>query len=223
MEFKDEIEMFKFMEEHFYSGVLSDILDEIGYMECAVSPFAMIRPLFPQAITAGRVRTALNAPSRTGREDPYKLAIELMDNMKAGDVCVAASDKTIETGIMGELSATAMRQRGVRGCIVDGYTRDARKIIEMGFPVFARGVSPIDTTDRVAVVDYNCPVIFGGRRVFVGQIVFADLDGIIFIPKEIETELIQEAAKRVKVESDVRKELGEGKKIRDVWDKYHVM
>jgi regulator of RNase E activity RraA len=209
MEFKNEIEMFAFMEENFYAGALSDILDEMGYMECAVSPHVMIKPLYPQAVVAGRVRTALNAPMRTGREDPYKLAIELMDSMKAGEVAV--------------LSATAMRSRGVRGCLVDGYTRDARKIIKLQFPTFAKGVSPIDTTDRVAVVEYDCQIIFGNRQVNSGQIVFADLDGIVLIPKEIEMKVIQEAAKRVKIEKKVRQELGEGKKIRDVWDKYHVM
>lgn len=93
----------------------------------------------------------------------------------------------------------------------------------MGFPVFARGMSPIDTTDRVAVVEYDCPLIFGERRVFPGQIVFADLDGIVFIPKEIEMEVIQKAAKRIEVENNVRKELGESNKVRDVWEKYRVM
>jgi len=223
MDFKNEIEMFQFMEENFYSAALSDILDEMGYMECAISPFAMIRPLFPQAVVAGRIRTLLNAPQKTGRDNPYKLAIELMDSLKPGEVAVAASDKPIETGIMGELSATAMMQRGVHGCLVDGFTRDARKIIQMGFPVFAKGMSPIDTAERVAVVDYDCPLIFGGRRIFPGQIVFADLDGIVVIPKEIEMQMIHEAAARVEVESQVRKELGEGKKVRDVWEKYHVM
>ena len=223
MEFKNEIEMFSFMEENFYSAALSDILDETGYLDCAASPQAMIRPLFPSAVCAGRVRTLLNAPQKTGRDDPYKLAIELMDSLKPGEVAVAASTEPIEAGIMGELSATAMMKRGARGCLVDGFTRDARKIIKLGFPVFARGVSPIDTTDRAAVVEYDCQVMFGKRKVSSGQIVFADLDGIIFIPKNAEREVIQKAAQRVAVEKKVRKELGEGKKVRNVWDKYHVL
>ncbi|MCK4336345.1 MAG: RraA family protein, partial [Candidatus Aminicenantes bacterium] len=70
---------------------------------------------------------------------------------------------------------------------------------------------------------YDCPVMFGSRRIFPGQIIFADLDGVILIPKEIEKEVIQKAADRVGVESEVRKELGKGKKIKDIWDKYHVM
>lgn len=223
MEFRNEVEMFDFMEKHFYAGALSDILDEMGYRECAVSPHAMIHPLYPQAVSAGRARTLLNAPAKTGTEDPYKLAIEVIDSLKPGQVCVCSSDKPIEPGIMGELSAMAMAKRGGRGCIVDGYTRDARKIIQRGFPVFARGVSPIDTTDRVMVVDYDCPIILGGRRVQHGQIVFADLDGIVLIPTEIENEVIQEAAKRVEVETEIRGNLSEGATMRDMWDKYHVL
>lgn len=223
MKFANDVEMFAFMEKTFYSGALSDILDGMGFTECAAGPHALIRPLYQQAVCAGRVRTLLNSPMLTGREDPYKLAIALMDSLKPGEVAVATSTKPLETGIMGELSATAMRSRGARGCLVDGYTRDARKIIEMKFPVFARGVSPIDTTDRAAVVDVDCPVVFAGRRVAPGTIVFADLDGIVFIPKEAEREAIEEAVRRVRDESKVRKALGSRKKVRDVWDKYHVL
>lgn len=223
MRFRSELEMFAFMEREFYSGAISDILDGMGYRKCAASPHALIRPIDPRAVCAGRVRTLLNAPKRTGREDPYKLAIALMDSLKPGEVALATSTKPLETGIMGELSATAMRSRGARGCLVDGYTRDARKIIRMKFPVFARGISPIDTTDRAAVVEIDGPVLFAGRRVAPGTIVFADLDGIVFIPKEIERDAIQEAVRRVRAESKVRAALGAGKKVRDVWDKYHVM
>lgn len=223
MKFESELHMFKFMKEAFYSAALSDILDEHGYPNCAVSPFSGIRPLFEDAIVVGRARTMLNAPQKTGRDDPYKLAIELMDSLQPGDVPVACSIEPIETGIMGELSATAMRSRGAMGCLVDGFTRDCRKLIEMGFPVFARGSSPIDTTDRVAVIEYDEPVKFGNRDLTTGLIVFADLDGIIFIPKEVEMEIIEETARRLKTENNVRKELSGGKKVRDVWDKYRVM
>jgi regulator of RNase E activity RraA len=223
MKFANDVEMFAFMEKTFYSGALSDILDGMGFTECTAGPHALIRPLYQQAVCAGRVRTLLNAPMRTGREDPYKLAIALMDSLKPGEVAVATSTKPLETGIMGELSATAMRSRGARGCLVDGYTRDARKIIQMRFPVFAKGISPIDTTDRAGVVDIDCPVLFAGRRIAPGTIVFADLDGIVFIPREIEKRAIAEAVRRVKAETTVRKALGAGQKVREVWDKHRVL
>jgi len=222
MAFKNEIDMFRFMERYFYAAALSDILDELGYRRCAASPAAMIRPLFPQAVCAGRVRTLLNAPRRTGRDNPYKLALKFMDSLKPGDVAVAAATKPLEAGIMGELSATAMKRRGARGCLVDGFTRDAKKIIRMQFPVFAKGVSPIDTTDRAAVVEYDCPISFAGRKTVPGQIVYADFDGIIFIPKEAENEVIRKAVERVKKETRVRSALRRGIKAQDAWKKYHV-
>lgn len=222
MKFQSDVELFEFMEKFFYSGALSDILDSMGYPKCAANPQAMIRPLYPQAVCAGRTRTLLNAPRKTGREDPYKLALELMDSLRPGEVAVTTSTRPLETGIMGELSATAMRSRGARGCLVDGFTRDARKLIQMGFPVFAKGISPIDTTDRAAVIRCDGPIVFAQRKVLPGQIVFADLDGIIFIPRDIEEKVIQEAVKKVRAETRVRKELHAGKKARDVWDKYHV-
>ena len=223
MEFKNEIEMFEFMENNFYTGALSDILDEMDYTECTASPYSMIRPIYPQAVCAGRTRTLLNAPMLTGKDDPYKLAIDVLDSLQPGEVTVASSDRPIEPGIMGELSATAMIAKGARGTIIDGFTRDARKIIKLQFPVFAKGISPVDTTNRAGVVEYDCPIIVGGRRVNAGQIVFADLDGIIFIPKEVELEVIQEAAKRVDEETLVRNSLKEGKSVRETYDKYHVM
>ncbi|MFC1650517.1 RraA family protein [Candidatus Latescibacterota bacterium] len=223
MKFENDIEMFEFMEQYFYAAALSDILDEMDYPECAVSPHAQIKPLFPQAVCAGRIRTALNAHVNTGKEDPYKLAIELLDSIKPGEIAVCTSDKPLETGIMGELSATSMRERGGRGCIVDGYTRDARKIIQQKFPAFARGTSPVNTSGRAAIVEYDGPVICGGRRVVPGQIVFADMDGIVFIPRDIEMDVIYEAAKRVKVENEIRGKLGEGATLRDMWDEYGVL
>ncbi len=69
MKFKNESEMFEFMEKNFYAGALSDILDEMGYRECAASPHAMIRPLHPGMVCAGRARTLLNAPAKTGTEE----------------------------------------------------------------------------------------------------------------------------------------------------------
>ncbi|MFC1541865.1 RraA family protein [Candidatus Latescibacterota bacterium] len=223
MKFKNEIKMFEFMETYFYAGALSDILDEMDYPECAVSPFDLIKPLYPQAVCAGRIRTLLNAHMHTGKEDPFKLAIELLDSIKPGEVAVCSSDKPLETGIMGELSATSMRSRGGRGCIVDGYTRDARKILQQKFPTFARGTSPINTSGRAAVIEYDCPVVCGGRRVVSGQIVFADLDGIVFIPRDIEMDVINKAVELVETETKIRGKLGDGATMRDMWDEYGVL
>src|SRR5690606_38606195 len=107
--------------------------------------------------------------------------------------------------------------------VVNGFTRDARKLIKMDFPTFAWGASPIDTTGRVRVINYNIPITIGGVKIFPGNLVFADLDGIIVIPQNIEKEVIDEVIKRINTENIVRKELAEGKTMAEVWKKHHVL
>lgn len=115
-----------------------------------------------------------------------------------------------------------MRTRGSVGAIVDGFTGDGRKVLAMGFPVFARGMPPIDTTGRFRGVDYDVPVKLGQLTVESGKIIFADPDGILVIPREIQDEVLDKALERTKVETKVRSELQSGYRLGKVWKKYDV-
>jgi regulator of RNase E activity RraA len=151
------------------------------------------------------------------------LAIEGVDQLTENSLAVITAVEPINTGIMGELTATAMRARKSRGVVVDGFTRDGRKLLSMSFPTFAKGVSPIDTTGRVRVIDIGCPITIGGVRVEPGQIVFADYDGIMVIPREREEEIIEKTIARVNEENLVRKHLAAGGTMAEAWEKYHVL
>jgi 4-hydroxy-4-methyl-2-oxoglutarate aldolase len=222
MEFSTEEELLQYLEQHAYAAVFSDILDEMGHRSQAVSPDTLIRPLCETFVSAGRAVTLLNAPD-TNEEEPYDLVIKCIDSLSPGSVLVTTGKVHLTTGIMGELTATALRVKKCRGAIVNGYTRDSRKLIQMGYPTFAWGSSPIDTTGRVRVVDYNLPLTIGGVKVSPGDLVFADLDGIIVIPKSVETEVIDRVLDRVSTENAVRRELREGKSMSDVWSRYRVL
>jgi regulator of RNase E activity RraA len=222
MEFSTEEELLQYLEQHAYAAVFSDILDGMGYRSQAVSPDTPIRPLSETFVSAGRAVTLLNAPD-TNEEEPYDLVIKCIDSLSPGSVLVTTGEGHLTTGIMGELTATALRVKKCRGAIVNGYTRDSRKLIQMGYPTFAWGSSPIDTTGRVRVVDYNVPLAIGGVKVSPGDLVFADLDGIIVIPKSVETEVIDRVLDRVSTENAVRRELREGKSMSDVWSRYRVL
>ncbi len=218
----EEKALFDRIATQLYAGAISDILDEMGFRNQAISPTLGIRPLDPRSVVIGRALTLLNGHDQ--REDnPYELAIQAMDSMKTGEVLVAAGTEMLETGIFGELSATRVRHAGGRGAVINGFSRDGRKILEMDFPLFCRGISPIDTTGRVRVVDYGCRVPFGNHWVEPGQILFADLDGILLIPPEAETEVLEKALERASVESQVRSELRQGATMDEVWKKYHVL
>jgi len=222
MDFKSETELFDYMEKYFYSAALSDILDEMGIKQQAVDPSIGIKPLRTDFVTAGRAYTFLNAID-TREEDPYELAIKGVDQLRKNSLAVITSVEPTNFGIMGELTATAMRARKSRGAVVDGFTRDGRKLLAMDFPTFAKGVSPIDTTGRVRVVDIGCTVTIGGVRIEPDNIVFADFDGIMVIPKEQEKEIIEKTIARVNEENLVRKHLKAGGTMAEAWEKYHVL
>jgi regulator of RNase E activity RraA len=220
--FKCESELFSYLEENAYAAVFSDILDEMGEHFQVISPHSKIYPLKDNFVIVGRAITLLNE-NNSCKEEPYDTVIKCIDSLPSGSILVTTGSDIFTAGIMGELTATALRVKKSRGVIVNGYTRDARKLIKMEFPTFAWGASPIDTTGRVRVVDYNIPIIIGGVRISPGDLIFADLDGIVIIPKNLEKEVIDEVIKRISTENVVRKELAEGKSMAEVWNKYHVL
>jgi regulator of RNase E activity RraA len=221
MNIKEELNYFEKISKSAYSGIISDILDEMGFRNQVIPPSLGIKPLKSTWVAIGRAKTYLNAPD-TNVEDPYQLAIVGMDQLKPGQIFVGGGEIGCE-GIMGELSAHRMRQKDCRGVIANGYTRDSRALLAINFPVFCKGASPIDTTGRVRVVDLDVPIPFGNKFISPGEIVFADLDGIVVFPKECEEEAILKVIKRVDEEKKVRRELRRGKTMKEVWDKYHIM
>ena len=219
---ENEQELFEYIAAHAYADVFSDILDEMGYRDCVISPATKIRPLDEGYVIFGRCCTMLNEID-TNRIDPYEGAIKCIDNIEPGAVLFTTGKGELPTGIMGELTATAMKARGAKGAIVNGYSRDVRKLKRMGFPTFAWGPSPIDTTGRVRVTAINEPIEVGGVTVHPRELVFADYDGIVIVPSAIEHEVIEQVIERIKVEGKVRSELSVGQSMRSVWEKYQVL
>lgn len=222
MEFSTDTERFDFMEAHFYAAALSDVMDELGLRNQVLDPGLGIRPLRPDFVTAGRACTLLNAENPR-EENPYELAIAAVDRLARDSLIVATWAEPMNPGIMGELTATAMRARKSRGAVVNGFTRDGRKLLSMSFSIFAQGVSPIDTRGRSRIVDFDCPVTVGGVRIAPGDIVFADFDGIVVLPRDVEDEAIEKAAARVREEDHVRNHLAEGGTMAEAWEKYHIL
>ncbi len=210
------------METHFYAAVLSDVLDEMGLRNQVIDPALGIGPLRQDFVIAGRAATMVNdANQRT--DDPYELAIKAIDQLTENSLLVTTWKQEMNPGIMGELTATAMRARKSRGAFVNGFTRDARKMLDADFPIFAKGVSPIDTTGRSRVVDYDCDIQVGGVTIHSGDIFFADYDGALVIPQDAEDKVISETIERVNQENKVRNHLAAGGTMAEAWKKYGVL
>jgi regulator of RNase E activity RraA len=169
----------------------------------------------------GRARTLYWVETQSiPEDDPYGLEIEAMDSMKAGDVVVHSTDYNGTNAPWGELMSTISKNKGVAGCVCDSQVRDCVKIIEMKFPVFCAGIRPLDSKGRGLVTDYDIPVQCGGVTVHPGDVIFADFDGVVVVPKGVESEIFHRAKDKVENENHSRRELQNGRSLREVYNKY---
>lgn len=174
-----------------------DILDDLGYRHQAMHH--RLRPLGGENCTfAGRARTFRWMETDYVVEgDPYGLEIDAMDSLKPGDVVVHSSDPGWTNAPWGELMSTLAKRNGVTGCVCDGLIRDCRQIVAMGFPVFHAGIRPVDSKGRGRVMAYDVPVRSGDVLVHPGDLIFADFDGVVVLPRAVETEVLGLAAEKV--------------------------
>ncbi len=136
---------------------------------------------------------------------------------------VAAAGGSTASGVWGELLSTAAANSGCRGALVDGAVRDVVKMNAMGFVVFARGTCPRDSLHRQRVVALDVAVEVGGVTIAPGDLVLADDDGAVVIPREVEAEALSRAREKVEAENVVRDAIRAGLKSTEAFRKYGVL
>lgn len=209
------------MRESLYSAVVCDALDSLGYRN--QSPRVPLRPMTTNGLLVGRCKTTLWADMFHEDPRPYELELKAVDECQPDDVLIAAADGSMRSGIWGELLSTAATNRGCVGAIVDGAVRDVVRMTDMRFPVFARGTCVYDSRDRQRVIDIDVPVEIRGVRFCPGDLVFADVDGVVVVPHEVESEAIRRAWDKVHAENEVRDAIRNGMKATEAWDTYGVL
>lgn len=210
--------------DELYTAVLSDVLDGFGYRDQALRPF--VRPLDETQNLFGRARTGLymNSYSVAEDENPYEIEIDLIDDLRPGDVAVLGCDGPTErVAPWGELLSTAARKRGGLGCVTDGLVRDVRRIREMRFPVFHGGIAPLDSRGRGKMMARDVPIACGGVPVSSGDVVFGDVDGVVIIPAAIAEKVVAAAIDKIHSENLTRTELERGLSLGEVYRKYGVL
>ncbi len=216
-------EKFKWMKEHLYVPIVCDVLDNLGYRNQAMHQ--RLRPLDPQHCTfIGRARTYRWMETDYIEEvDPYGLEIEAVDSIKPGDVVVHSTDFAGTNAPWGELMSTIAQRNGAVGCVCDSMIRDCVRIIGLKFPIFYAGIRPLDSLGRGRVMAYDVPVRCGDVVVNPGEIVYADFDGVVVIPKEVEDKVLDLAYDKVFKENQSRQDLMNGDSLRAVFDRYGVL
>lgn len=176
-----------------------------------------LRPLLPDMKNCGFIGRARTFEWKeidyVDEKDPYGLEIEAMDALTEGDVIIHSTDFNSKNAPWGELMSTIAKRKGVAGCVCDSQVRDCIKIIDMNFPVYYAGISPLDSKGRGVVIAYDVPVPCGEILVNHGELVYADFDGIITIPKSDEQELIQRVRKLIDTDPVIREGLHKGQNV----------
>ena len=218
----DRITLYDRMARELYVAVVSDVLDGLGLRNQVMH--AGVKPIDPASrqVVVGRAATVLFAPIYHVPPEPYTVAISAIDALTPGDIAVLATGG-IESTYWGELFSNAALGRGARGVVMDGYHRDTRKILDLGFPVFSTGSRPVDIAGRAQAIAYNVPVNCGGVQIEPGDIIFAEIDGIAVIPHSVADEGVARAFAKVATEDRAREDLREGAYLADVWKKYRVL
>lgn len=216
-------ELFQWIKENLYVPVVCDILDQLGYRNQAMHQ--RLRPLDEEhCVFVGRARTARwMEVDYINYDNPYGKEIEFMDTIGEDDVIVHSTDYSGTNAPWGELMSTVSVVHKAAGCVCDSQIRDCVRIKALKFPVFYTGIRPLDSSGRGLVVDYDVPVHCGDVLVHPGEIVYADFDGVVVIPKEAEEKVFELARKKASAENSTREELLQGKTLREVYDKYGAL
>lgn len=159
-----------------------------------------MRPIYPGAQACGTAVTVLAHPG-----DNWMLHVAA-EMIAPGDVVVVALSADNTDGMFGELLATSYRALGAKGLVIEAGCRDVRALHEMGFPVWSRAVSAKGTV-KAAIGSVNIPVVCGGALVHPGDIVAADDDGVVIVPRADAARVAGAAAVREQKEDGTRRRL----------------
>jgi regulator of RNase E activity RraA len=221
--------LFNLAKQELFTSVVGDVMDKLKLLHQFLPP--QIRPLDPEYVVIGRAMPVLSgdvfeekvhASANKMMEKPFGLMLEALDDLKPNEIYVNTGSSP-RNAMWGEMMTTRARVLGAAGAIVNGYARDTRALLEMGFPVFAFGSYGQDSGPRYKVYDYRVPIEIGQARIEPGDILFGDVDGICVIPVSAEAEVFSLALEKARGEKLVKKDLEQGVSAVSAFARHGIM
>jgi regulator of RNase E activity RraA len=222
-------ELFALVERELFTCVVGDVMDKMNLQHQFLPP--QIQPLRQDMVVIGRALPVLAVDVFVerieGTANPlmnksFGLMLEALDDLRTNEIYVNTGSSP-RSALWGEMMSTRARKLGSRGAVLNGYVRDTRAILNMSFPTFGFGSYGQDSAPRYKVVDFRVPVEIGAVRVRPGDLVFGDIDGVLVVPAEAETDVFTGAIEKARGEKLVRKAIEGGSTSVDAFSKYGIM
>jgi regulator of RNase E activity RraA len=217
---KNDNELFDLARRELYTPVVGDILDDLGFTHQFLPQ--PIQPMREEMKLIGRAMPVVMIDVYGKQKVPFGKLTEALDQLKTGEIYLA-SGGDMRCAYWGEILTATARTRGAVGAVINGYHRDTPKVLEQNWPVFSRGRYAQDSGVRTQVADYRCPIEIGGVWAEPGDLVFGDLDGVVIVPKKVETEVMLKALTKARGEKTVRKAIEGGMSSTDAFKKYGIL
>jgi regulator of RNase E activity RraA len=201
-----------------------DVLDTMGLPQQVLS--RVIQPLDGAMVVAGPAVTTKIAESveASSLKAPTPSEWAFVDELYDGCVLVMDVGYTELSAPWGGNASVVARREGCTGVVIDGLTRDLRQIVELGYPVFARGATPVFSRERTRTLDVNVPIRVAGQlsrtvTVYPGDFVFGDGDGILVVPAELALAVLEAAERVEEIEQDQFRRLLAGEDRQAVYNR----
>lgn len=222
----DDTTLFETLQDKLFTAVIGDVLDVMGFRNQFLPPD--LKPLVPGTKLVGRAMTVLESdyPEGAGNgplaDKPFGIMFEALDDLKPGEIYIA-SGSSFTYALWGGLMSTRAQHLNAAGAVLNGYIRDTGEIRDLGFPVFSRGAFAQDQGVRGKVLDYRVPIIVEGVRIENGDLIFADDEGVLIIPRAAEAEAIARALEKANTENRVAVAIRGGMSAQEAFETFGVM